>query len=196
MEFLGRQYVYSAEIDYIDGSSTITARDLSVIKTSTGNHRWVISMGLMPLNGASEAVAELSQHRFRFSNRNLHFEIPMPQLTGYEPTGDLATMTLHSGITAGASSFIAINNDSFTNCPNGQFIKFANHTKIYQITQINRTTRTIQLFPNLISDVSSSDRVSLLPNILVKYDQSALTSTSFDVVGTTFPRLEVREYVR
>jgi len=150
-------------------------------RASQGAQRWELSFSTLPKDNVAEA--------FIASVNNLHLadSMIMPQLQEVENRFTLSGNILTSNSSAAGDLDVTMNNDGSNTglLPKGYFIKFANHDKIYVVTNDNdfagSTNRTMNIFPALTQTVPAQTAV---------YTSTNATFTFFrdidNVKGITF----------
>ncbi|MFT6586092.1 MAG: hypothetical protein ACJAUY_000673 [Cognaticolwellia sp.] len=128
------------------------SQSLKTLAVSTGAQRWGFSLTTGELKGAELRRAWAFINALSGSSKK--FSIALPDFS--EPLG-VVTGQVQSPIFYAAGQ----NSISFTNyLPEiGDFLKFAGHAKVYQISDTAGTSATI--FPNLIANVSTAEVVTV-----------------------------------
>ena len=180
---------YATPLTITSNNRELTTETLS-LKTQVNSgtaQRFEMRITLEPDNGDNKSGARILAHRASHG-RSVAFSIPMPQWpTTTEDLDDvLDTFVLRTPTTvdheAGVRVLSVGSNDigaSSTDdvfIPTGRFIRFANHSKIYTLTEdydleaphVNPINMNI--YPALIDDVPRGTEVLTAPNVTVYYN--------------------------
>jgi len=126
--------------------------------------RWEIVTNIEPTNDSAEFM--LSSLLNGYSEV---LEVLVPQIyrmnSKYKTTST-SNIAVGSNVSAGATAIPVSNNNGTVY--KGEFIKFSNHTKVYVVTQDLVGNGTLNIFPNLVSPVVTSNTVNYGNNVKMK----------------------------
>lgn len=185
--FLGLNY--ATPLSVRSTSRAFRSESLSYkVQTSRGDaQRYELSIPLQPDNGDLKAGARLSTHRATFGLTDA-FEITMPQWNSTETDIDrvapMHTINASGTFVAGVDTIMVRamtgmnpSNERFV-IPEGRYIKFSNHTKIYQVTStVTREagqTVSLPIYPVLQMGISAAVTIDVDPDITVYYSEDSL----------------------
>lgn len=131
--------------------------------------RWDISAGLQPFDSVGELFINLVTNDLASS-----FYIRMPQIYRSSTIIDTLTPSAAQLYTAGSST-LTLNNMNTNKLPIGEFIKFANHAKVYTVkaSEADGNQNHISVFPKLLSNVAVNEAVYYGSKVTMtaKYDE-------------------------
>ena len=199
-KFLDFDYINPVTVTPNNGEQSLETQNLKVVTTSLGAHRWELAIGLEPKFNPQEAVGKLAAHISHYKPGRT-FNIATPNITGYSIANVPANLEVYSDASAGASQVFLkpVTNTWARNAVAGLFLKFQNHSKIYMLDSVdlltspNRVRWTIR--PNLFVGISANNDVSIMPNMPVKYADSAVDGVSIGNRGVVQYTLRVVEAV-
>ena len=172
--------------------------NLGVSVVTLPGQRWELEIPLRPDSRGKRNLAGLiSAHRKR-NGAGTSFTVPMPQLWGvskgygnsYTTSAKASTLanSVRTNYTANATAMDV-----------GRYIKFATHTKVYQVTSfaLAGSVATVGLYPALVEDVASGTAMlSESVNINVVHHEDSLEEMAFvrggTIYRTTLHVIEVR----
>jgi hypothetical protein len=134
----------------VKSNSPIFASDALSLKrtvTKRSAQRWEITAGLEPLSYGANALFTMLVTK----GQSEAFNIVMPQNYGAQLLNTSTSSPAATG-SLGASSVSVTGNVGVI--PTGTFIKFANHSKVYMLTQDLSNTGTMYIYPNLLVAVA------------------------------------------
>ena len=175
-------------------------QNLKVATSSLGAHRWELSIALEPKYNPQEAVGKLAAHISHYKSGRT-FNIETPNLNGYDTTGVPSNLEVFQDAIVGANEvYVKPNTNNWARqALAGLFLKFQNHSKIYMLDSVvveaspSRIIWTIT--PGLSVNISADDDVSIMPDMPVKYADSAADAATFDGGGVLRYTLRVVEAV-
>lgn len=159
--FTSPMKVYSNEPVFVNDSLSLKRRSFR-----RSSQRWEIETMLEPLRDNAEA---LMTHRI-LKGVHTTFQILFPQnfgiiLKGFAPAGATCTGT--------AFSSFAVISGLLDTIYEGTFIQFANHSKIYLVTEDRVGNGNLKVFPPLLNAVP--------PGTAVKYGNDIKASFKYDI---------------
>ncbi len=155
-------------------------QNLKIQRINNGAQRWLVNVNFQGTQ-SDRMWNEFMSHAT--ANAHTPFEIVMPQHwldNDYITTINDITVAADAN---GGSNIVSINSSSQFILPIGRYIKFGNHTKIYQIANsINSTDGSVtdlQIYPQLVTPVPNGTVVNYEDiNITVLHD---LRNTSITI---------------
>jgi hypothetical protein len=164
---------FVAPMSVISNRPTYAADTLS-LKRKTGSQggaqRWEIQTQVEPLRGSAELMVNMV-----VAGEDIEIDVEMPQVYGV-PNGTSATAAVVSTATAAGSATVPITLTG-TRISKGEFIRFANHNKVYMVTATRTGSGGLSVFPNLVADVALSEVISFgTTGVIMKalYDSSTI----------------------
>ncbi len=147
-------------------SKTMTLKRRTAV---TEIQRWDITAGLQPFDTPAELFVNMAINDLATS-----FFVRMPQI--YRTSTISGNLSPTSAATyPAASSLLTFNNMATEKLPVGEFIKFANHAKVYTVTasSVNGSQNTVTIFPKLVNTVTSGESVFYGSKVTMtaKYDE-------------------------
>ena len=172
--FLGFNYVTPLKItpeERVFRSNTLSLRVQTSESTAS---RWRILVGLEPIVGGTGA-ARIQTHR-AVNGVHSSFAMEMPQHTGTEVT---STSPVNVATANSGSSTVSLSSLATFTIPAGRFVRFSNHTKVYQIVETVTSSGgavTATVYPELVDNISAGVTLSLSPDVTVRYSEEGNTS--------------------
>lgn len=175
--FLGLRYI--SPLSIMSEKREFRSETLSLrIQTLTSEtQRWRVKVGLEYDTGANKGGSNLSVHRAEHSFTE-SFEMEMPQWFDIEDLLEVPQEIDEIILTANTAGSKTISINSVHNffIPKGWFLKFSNHTKVYQVTSdVDHDANDaidLPIFPALQRGIATTDTLDVTPNITVYYAQN------------------------
>jgi hypothetical protein len=129
--------------------------------------RWEISTRLEPAVGDASLMVHMI-----INDSDQIFDVEMPQV--YRPSNASNGTNAPSNLSASnspaiGSSSVTVTNNSGTRVAAGEFITFANHTKVYMVTALRTGNGSMTFYPPLMADVPSGTVINTGPvNVVMK----------------------------
>ena len=139
-----------AEAQLLDELAGVESDSQSLIfrrRNIPGGQRFVFRLRSTKLQGDALKRVQASLAAIRNTNQNLTVRVPVYS----DSVVTTRTTSAAAGIGATTVNLATANGDEV-----GQYFTFANHTKAYQVTDVNTTTKVITFYPNLVYPVSSA----------------------------------------
>lgn len=181
-DFLGVPIIAPVIEDWTPDRAYETASGVSRIVTSDA-HRFDVAFTLTDVDGQYRMASKLKSHYSK--NRGVGFGTPMVQelYRGWPGADEYGTIeptarTLARTTGAVGDASIRMQCAEALTLPEGWYVRFANHPKIYRITadvvwaRANATV-PVSLYPTLRKAVPNGTVVSLSPHYTCRYDPSA-----------------------
>lgn len=170
---------FVAPMSIISNRPVFVADTLSLRRqtTSQGVQRWEIKTNVEPSNSS----ADLLVHSVTNSFDNI-IDIQMPQVyrVGNLGTTTTSIITVNSStVNKGSTQVVITGNNGIIR--KGEFIQFANHDKVYMVTKDLQNNGTLNIFPNLITNIPLGIVISYGNNVVLKarYDTDSIQGIVF-----------------
>jgi hypothetical protein len=139
--------------------------------------RWEITTSIEPTNDSAEFLLSSLINGYTEV-----FEIQVPQiyrLNGKNKTTSTSNPTTTVFNSANANTIIIANNNGIIS--KGEFIKFANHSKVYVVTETLNGNGNLKIYPNLVNSVPETTVVNYGSNVRmqVRYDLNTLVGITY-----------------
>lgn len=157
---LSTNYFQSAEVT--SNTQTRVSQTLSnkVIRRAIGGQYWSIKLGSTPMDRDEFAV--LNSFINRQNGQLESFTIIPPVISNTRSTNASGTPTVTATYDPGVSAITA--NGGSGSLKDGDYIKFSNHDKVYQLTsdvdQDASSVDTFNIFPVLTTQIDSSTTIT------------------------------------
>ena len=191
MSFLGLDYVYPAVIEAVQQERIIPLISGRVTGARFGILRWHVEIGLEPRRFGDSGSKMLSVHRAKYGITE-PFTLLMPQL-GTEVVVSHNQQRTAAAAVAGASS-VSLDATVDVDLPDGRFIKFSGHSKVYQVDGAVTVTDAgvmVDIVPGLVANVVNNERWNATPNLRCRHDEAGGITISGR--GIVSPVLSVTE---
>lgn len=145
------------------------------IAASTTAQRWELSASIAITQGDADLFMNMV-----LSGYSGDIYVRMPQMFRSNASIPLGlTLTLNGSAAAGTNTINI--SGAGNNLVNGEFIKFASHSKVYMIVDKGTSGNAVKIFPNLISTVPTSNAIAYGGKVTMKakYDPSTILGISF-----------------
>jgi len=190
MSFLGLEFASPARIQAQHSESSDRTRGGRFSGLRIGTSWWRIEMRFEPRAFANAETA-LAVHRNRHGETQ-PFQFPMPQMSLATGLPDAVTVGAKN---AGASTVRIQDGVLNMSIPQGHFITFSGHAKVYQVQEaVNaRGPLDIDIFPALVVDVASGVALSMNPDITCVYERRSGGDWTVDNRNVITPFVRVVE---
>ena len=167
---------------------------------TNGAQRWTLDITLEPdSKGAKRAGGKMQAHKAKHGMGG-KFSLPMPQHLGVPEFAKAVTVSV-AALASSESIMVKANpgNPQTWTIPEGRFIAFAGHTKVYIVTDDLKLVRSnpgkLMIYPALQKSVALNAAIDDTPDILVQYLAEALVSEQYRDGILYSPTLRVEEAV-
>lgn len=167
----------------VTSNQPIFAADTLSLKQKTGTQaevqRWEIKTQLEPLIGDPSLFLHMI-----VNDSDTVFDVEMPQMYRRNlSAATTATSSLSvSGPLAVGNRTINVANNAGTRVAAGEFIKFANHNKVYLVTSGRVGNGAISIFPGLVAGIITDELIKTGPTAVLmkaRYDTSTIKGMSY-----------------
>lgn len=146
------------------------------------NQRWEISGGLQPFDNVGEFFANLI-----VNGNSTPFYIRVPQIYRSTRIPDNLTPSTSSSYVAGGNTVTVSNMGAYT-LPVGEFVRFANHSKVYMVKQAiyDGGVNHLTLFPKLHASLAINEAMTYGAKVTmgVYYDESVSLEYQDGILAT------------
>lgn len=163
-------YVFSTPLAVISNQPAFVSDTLSLKrKTSSQNvQRWEIEANIVPSNNSSNFLV----HSVRYGHDKT-FAVRMPQVYNEGSTfPKVLSLKATNTVLAGADT-INISGLIDNEMPEGEFIKFASHNKVYVVVEKGSNGGGVKIFPPLLQNVTA--------NTDIKYGAEVVMTARYDL---------------
>ena len=167
-DFLGLAFATPLSIQTEQVSNLVRTRDGSIAGTREGYPRWQVDITFEPRQ-FEDYQAELMAHRIR-NGVTVPFTMKMPQVARHSSIGSSDSYDVRQAAGRG-DSVIVIRPSSSKTIPEGRFIKFSNHSKVYMTDNVGYSGSDIVLniVPDLVMAIATTHDCDPNPNLTCTY---------------------------
>ena len=184
-EFLGIPYKLPVEILNREDTQEVVTQSLAIYRPSSGSQRWELKIGIGPFKYTDEEVVKIGVHQNKVGLRQ-SFTLEMPQYIDADLTTS-ATITLKA-VANVKTKTITLQATAEVIIPQGRFIKFPGHNKIYQVVDevtvpAGSAGASVTIYPGIIKREPAAGEIDITPDIKVFYIFTAPTSILHRATG-------------
>lgn len=171
--------VFTAPLKIVSKKPNLTSNTITLKRrtVATDIQRWDIMAGLQAFDNVGELFISMVTNDVAKS-----FYVRMPQIYRSSPIVDNLTPSSAATYSAGLNT-LTVNNMNANKLPVGEFIKFANHSKVYsvQASIVDGTQNHLTLFPKLVAQVASNEAMFYGSKVTMtaKYDEDTTIGVQY-----------------
>lgn len=160
-------YIFAAPLAVISNQPAFVSDTLSLKRKTNSQdvQRWELEASIVPTNDSSNFLV----HSVKYGHTD-SFGVRMPQVFGTRPVTNGLDLRVAATVLAGASLLNINNIDS--SLLSGQFISFANHSKVYLIVKDGTGGVGYEIYPPLQQNVTTNTVINYGGKVTmqVRYD--------------------------